>query len=99
MHLLSSEEMVYETLTQITLRRSKQHLPPPWGEMGGRKARSYPQILVKNLIFLAVMSPILPPSARLQCLSSCIVIAAAPRRPVAHVVTRLEAADWFYIRG
>jgi len=48
MHLLSSEEMVYETLTQITLRRSKQHLPPPWGEMGGRKARSYPQILVKN---------------------------------------------------
>ena len=56
MHLLSSEEMVYETLTQITLRRSKQHLPPPWGEMGGRKARSYPQILVKNLNFFLIIS-------------------------------------------
>jgi hypothetical protein len=41
--------MVYETLTQITPRRCKQYLPSlPWGEMGGRNARIYPQILVKT---------------------------------------------------
>jgi hypothetical protein len=51
MHLFSLflEGMVYETLTQITPRRCKQYLPSlPWGEMGGRNARIYPQILVKT---------------------------------------------------
>jgi len=76
MHLLSSEEMVYETLTQITLRRSKQHLPPPWGEMGGRKARSYPQILVKNL-----NSQVLSSFTRAAFWPDNVVTSSSPGKP------------------